>query len=164
MPRKWLGEAAPIPRDSVYARIEEAIETYRRLGAEIVDIELPMAELGVPVYYVVALCRSQLQPVPLRRRSLRSPRCRTTLTSLDMIKKSRDEGFGPEPKRRILIGTYVLSHGYYDAYYIKAQQVRRLIAEEFDHIFAENCDVIAARSLPMLLSASTTRAIRFLFT
>ena len=56
-----------------------------------------------------------------------------------MIKKSRDEGFGPEPKRRILIGTYVLSHGYYDAYYIKAQQVRRLIAEEFDHIFAENC-------------------------
>ena len=73
---------------------------------------------------------------------------------LDMIKKSRDEGFGPEPKRRILIGTYVLSHGYYDAYYIKAQQVRRLIAEEFDHIFAENCDVIAA-------PVSTDAAFRF---
>ena len=71
-----------------------------------------------------------------------------------MIKKSRDEGFGPEPKRRILIGTYVLSHGYYDAYYIKAQQVRRLIAEEFDHLFAENCDVIAA-------PVSTDAAFRF---
>ncbi len=82
---------------------------------------------------------------------------------LDMIKRSRD-GFGSEPKRRILIGTYVLSHGYYDAYYIKAQQVRRLIAQEFDNTFKTAATSSSVRSLQMPHSVLMTKAIRFLCT
>lgn len=111
MPRKWLGEGLdPELRTS----IEEAIETYRRLGAEIVDIELPMAELGVPVYYVVA-CAEASSNLSRFDGVRYGHRAADYTDIVDMIKKSRNEGFGAEPKRRIMIGTYVLSHGYYDA-------------------------------------------------
>ena len=125
----------------VESAIRTALDTYRGLGATLVDISLPNAELGIPVYYVVAPaeCSSNLSRFDGVRYGHRAKNY-SDLT--DMIKKSRAEGLGPEPKRRILIGAYVLSHGYYDAYYIKAQQVRRLIADEFREAF-RLCDVIA---------------------
>ncbi len=121
--------------------VRGALETYRSMGATLVDISLPNAELGIPVYYVVAPaeCSSNLSRFDGVRYGHRA---KDHGDLADMIKRSRAEGFGPEPKRRILIGTYVLSHGYYDAYYIKAQQVRRLIANEFQQAFTQ-CDVIA---------------------
>ena len=121
--------------------VRGALETYRSMGATLVDISLPNAELGIPVYYVVAPaeCSSNLSRFDGVRYGHRA---KEHGDLADMIKRSRAEGFGAEPKRRILIGTYVLSHGYYDAYYIKAQQVRRLIADEFQRAFAQ-CDVIA---------------------
>lgn len=133
VPRKWLGEGLD---PELRASIENAIETYRRLGAEIVDIELPMAELGVPVYYVVACAEASSNLS--RFDGVRYGHRATEYSDIvDMIKKSRNEGFGSEPKRRIMIGTYVLSHGYYDAYYLKAQRVRRLIAREFHETFKQ---------------------------
>jgi len=125
----------------VESAVRAALDTYRTLGATLVEISLPNAELGIPVYYVVAPaeCSSNLSRFDGVRYGHRA-RAYGDLT--DMIKKSRAEGLGPEPKRRILIGAYVLSHGYYDAYYIKAQQVRRLIADEFQAAFRQ-CDVIA---------------------
>ena len=133
VPRKWLD---PELKQS----LDEAIETYRRMGAEIVDIELPMAELGVPVYYVVA-CAEASSNLSRFDGVRYGHRAKDYTDILDMIKKSRNEGFGAEPKRRIMIGTYVLSHGYYDAYYLKAQKVRRLIANEFHETF-KKVDVI----------------------
>ena len=126
-----------------------------KMAKEIDELKLQLekADLGVPVYYIIAPAEASSNLG--RFDGVRyGHRAQNYTDLLDMIKKSRDEGFGPEPKRRILIGTYVLSHGYYDAYYIKAQQVRRLIAEEFDHLFAENCAVIAA-------PVSTDAAFRF---
>jgi aspartyl-tRNA(Asn)/glutamyl-tRNA(Gln) amidotransferase subunit A len=107
----------------------------------LVEVSLPNAELGIPVYYVVAPaeCSSNLSRFDGVRYGHRAA-SHGDLTNMN--KKSRAEGFGDEPKRRILIGTYVLSHGYYDAYYIKAQQVRRIIADEFQRAF-RGCDVIA---------------------
>lgn len=133
--------------------IEEAIETYRRLGAEIVDIELPMAELGVPVYYVVA-CAEASSNLSRFDGVRYGHRAADYTDIVDMIKKSRNEGFGAEPKRRIMIGTYVLSHGYYDAYYLKAQKVRRLIAKEFHETF-KKVDVIIS---PVTAGTPTTSA------
>ena len=121
--------------------VREALAEYARLGANLVDISLPNAALGIPVYYVIAPaeCSSNLSRFDGIRYGHRAER----YADLDdMIKKSRAEGFGPEPQRRILIGTYVLSHGYYDAYYIQAQKVRRIIADEFQQAFRA-CDVIA---------------------
>lgn len=137
VPRKWMEKVAPGLKQS----LEAALQQYESLGATIVDIELPKAELGVPVYYIIAPAEasSNLSRFDGVRYGHRAEDYHDLL---DMIKRSRDEGFGPEPKRRILIGTYVLSHGYYDAYYIKAQQVRRLIAQEFDATFKNLCDVI----------------------
>jgi aspartyl-tRNA(Asn)/glutamyl-tRNA(Gln) amidotransferase subunit A len=131
VPRKWLGEGLD---PELRASIEEALSIYKKLGAEIVDVELPAAELGVPVYYVVACAEASanLERFDGVRYGHRAAEYEGIA---DMIKKSRNEGFGPEPKRRIMIGTYVLSHGYYDAYYLKAQKVRRLIAEEFHRAF-----------------------------
>lgn len=131
VPRKWIGEGVD---PELRAAIEEALAVYRRLGAEIVDIELPMAELGVPVYYVVA-CAEASSNLSRFDGVRYGHRAADYTDIVDMIKKSRNEGFGPEPKRRIMIGTYVLSHGYYDAYYLKAQKVRRLIAREFHETF-----------------------------
>ena len=138
VPKEFFGAGL---QPDVEAAVREALEEYQRLGAELVDVSLPNAELGIPVYYVVAPaeCSSNLSRFDGVRYGHRA-RDYGDLT--DMIMKSRAEGFGPEPKRRILIGTYVLSHGYYDAYYIKAQQVRRLIADEFQRAF-QQCDVIA---------------------
>ena len=139
VPRAWFtGELDP----EVAAAIEKVLEEYRSQGAEIVDIELPNAGLGVSVYYVVACAEasSNLSRFDGVRYGYRA---KDYTDIQDMIKKSRNEGFGAEPKRRILIGTYVLSHGYYDAYYIKAQKVRRLIAREFDAAF-EKVDLIVS--------------------
>ena len=128
-------------RPDVETAVRAALEELRRLGATLLDIELPNAPLGIPVYYVVAPAEasSNLSRFDGVRYGHRA-RVFDDLT--DMIKKSRAEGFGPEPKRRILVGTYVLSHGYYDAYYLKASKVRRLIAEDFQRAF-QQCDIIA---------------------
>jgi aspartyl-tRNA(Asn)/glutamyl-tRNA(Gln) amidotransferase subunit A len=138
VPKEFFGAGL---QPDVEAAVRTALDEYRRLGAELVEVSLPNAELGIPVYYVVAPaeCSSNLSRFDGVRYGHRA---KSFGDLTDMIKKSRAEGFGPEPKRRILIGTYVLSHGYYDAYYIKAQQVRRLIADEFQRAFQE-CDIIA---------------------
>lgn len=138
VPKEFFGSGL---RPDVEKPVREALEVYVKLGARIKEISLANARLGIPVYYVIAPaeCSSNLS----RFDGVRfGHRARKFSDLGDMVKKSRAEGFGPEPKRRVLIGTYVLSHGYYDAYYIKAQQVRRLIAEEFRRAFQE-CDVIA---------------------
>ena len=131
VPRKWLGDGLdPELRESIL----NAIDFYRSEGMEIVDIDLPMAELGVPVYYVVA-CAEASSNLSRFDGVRYGHRAKDYTDIVDMIKKSRNEGLGSEPKRRIMIGTYVLSHGYYDAYYLKAQRVRRLISEEFQRVF-----------------------------
>ncbi len=126
--------------------IEAAIEKYRSLGATTVEVSLPNQALAVPVYYVLAPAEasSNLSRYDGVRYGFRAPQY-TDL--LDMYKKTRAQGFGAEVKRRILVGTYVLSHGYYDAYYLKAQKIRRLIARDFTEAFAR-CDVIMGPASP----------------
>ena len=125
----------------VEVAVRAALAEYEKLGARLVPISLPNAELGIPVYYVIAPAEASSNLA--RFDGVRYGHRATQFSDInDMIRKSRAEGFGDEPKRRILIGTYVLSHGYYDAYFIKAMKVRRLIADEFRQAFAE-CDVIA---------------------
>ncbi|HUD26119.1 MAG TPA: Asp-tRNA(Asn)/Glu-tRNA(Gln) amidotransferase subunit GatA [Burkholderiaceae bacterium] len=138
VPAQFFGQGL---QPDVEAAVRTAIEQYRQLGASLIDVELPNAPLGIPVYYVVAPAEasSNLSRFDGVRYGHRASRF-DDLT--DMIKKSRAEGFGPEPRRRILVGTYVLSHGYYDAYYLKASKVRRLIAEDFRRAF-QVCDLIA---------------------
>jgi aspartyl-tRNA(Asn)/glutamyl-tRNA(Gln) amidotransferase subunit A len=138
VPREFFGAGL---QPDVEKAVREALEQYRRLGATLVDISLPSAELGIPVYYVIAPaeCSSNLSRFDGVRYGHRA---RDYADLTDMIRKSRAEGLGAEPKRRILIGAYVLSHGYYDAYYIQAQKVRRLIADEFQRAFTQ-CDLIA---------------------
>ncbi|MCU0951981.1 MAG: Asp-tRNA(Asn)/Glu-tRNA(Gln) amidotransferase subunit GatA [Burkholderiaceae bacterium] len=137
VPREFFGDGL---QPDVEAAVREALREYQRLGATLVDISLPNAALGIPVYYVIAPaeCSSNLSRFDGVRFGHRAGQYADLA---DMIKKSRAEGFGPEPKRRILVGTYVLSHGYYDAYFIKAMQVRRIIADEFQRAFTQ-CDVI----------------------
>jgi aspartyl-tRNA(Asn)/glutamyl-tRNA(Gln) amidotransferase subunit A len=126
--------------------MEAAIDEYEKLGAKIVEISLPNSKLSVPVYYVLAPAEasSNLSRFDGVRYGYRAPEY-TDLT--DMYEKSRAQGFGTEVKRRIMIGTYVLSHGYYDAYYIKAQRIRRLIAQDFVEAFRK-CDVIMGPTAP----------------
>lgn len=133
VPRKWFANGL----DSELAEsIEDVIRTYESLGATIVDIDLPTVDLGVPVYYVVACAEASSNLS--RYDGVRYGHRAATYTDIqDMIKRSRSEGLGAEPQRRIMIGTYVLSHGYYDAYYIKAQRVRRLIANELNGVFKD---------------------------
>lgn len=138
VPRSWMGEGLD---DEVRRAIDGVLDFYRQEGAEIVDVDLQMARLGVPVYYVVA-CAEASSNLSRFDGVRYGHRAKDYTDILDMMKKSRDEGFGPEPKRRIMIGTYVLSHGYYDAYYLKAQRVRRLIAREFHDVFTR-VDAIA---------------------
>ena len=130
----------------VAAAVEAALVELRALGATTVDIDLPMVRHAVAVYYVIAPAEasSNLSRFDGVRYGHRAKRY-TDLT--DMYCRTRAEGFGAEVKRRILVGTYVLSHGYYDAYYLKAQQVRRLIAQDFLRAFGE-CDVIAGPTAP----------------
>lgn len=131
VPRAWMGEGLD---KEVLASINGVIDSYKQMGAEIIDIDLPMAKLGVPVYYVVA-CAEASSNLSRFDGVRYGHRAAEYTDIVDMMKRSRNEGFGPEPKRRIMIGTYVLSHGYYDAYYLKAQRVRRLIANEFHETF-----------------------------
>jgi aspartyl-tRNA(Asn)/glutamyl-tRNA(Gln) amidotransferase subunit A len=138
VPKEFFGEGL---QPDVEKAVREALAEYVRHGAQLVEISLPNAALGIPVYYVIAPaeCSSNLSRFDGVRYGHRAERYGDLD---DMIKKSRAEGFGPEPRRRILIGAYVLSHGYYDAYYIQAQKVRRIIADEFQQAFRQ-CDIIA---------------------
>ena len=138
VPKEFFGTGL---QPDVEAAVRTALAEYERIGAKLVPISLPNAELGIPVYYVIAPAEASSNLA--RFDGVRYGHRAAKYSDLkDMIRKSRAEGFGDEPKRRILIGTYVLSHGYYDAYFIKAMKVRRLIANEFQRAFAE-CDVIA---------------------
>lgn len=131
---------------NVGAVIESAIAEYKKLGAEIVEISLPNTGLSIPVYYVLAPAEASSNLS--RYDGVRYGHRAAEYTDLmDMYCKSRAEGFGAEVKRRILIGTYVLSAGYYDAYYLKAQQIRRLIAQDFVEAFKQ-CDVIMGPAAP----------------
>ncbi|NMM08377.1 Asp-tRNA(Asn)/Glu-tRNA(Gln) amidotransferase subunit GatA [Polaromonas sp.] len=130
----------------VLAAVRGALAEFEKLGATLVDVSLPLTELSIPVYYVIAPAEassnlSRFDGVRYGHRAAHYG----DLT--DMYKKSRSEGFGLEATRRIMIGTYVLSHGYYDAYYLKAQKIRRLIAQDFQTAFAQ-CDVIAGPVSP----------------
>jgi aspartyl-tRNA(Asn)/glutamyl-tRNA(Gln) amidotransferase subunit A len=143
LPKEFFAEgAAP----GVVKAVEAAVAEFRKLGCETVEVSLPNMKLSVPVYYVLAPAEasSNLARYDGVRYGYRAPEY-TDL--LDLYKKTRAQGFGAEVKRRILIGTYVLSHGYYDAYYIQAQRVRRLIARDFAEVF-KRCDVIMGPTSP----------------
>jgi len=143
LPEEFFAEgAAP----GVVKAVESAVAEFRKLGCETVEVSLPNMKLSVPVYYVLAPAEasSNLARYDGVRYGYRAPEYADLL---DLYKKTRSQGFGPEVKRRILIGTYVLSHGYYDAYYIQAQRVRRLIARDFTEVF-KRCDVIMGPTSP----------------
>ena len=143
LPREYFGEG--IAAD-VAAAVADAVGTLRALGATSGDITLPAVKHSVPVYYVIAPAEASSNLS--RFDGVRYGHRAADYTDLmDMYKKSRGEGFGAEVKRRILVGTYVLSHGYYDAYYLKAQQVRRLIADDIQRAFAQS-DVIVGPTEP----------------
>ena len=143
LPREYFGEGIA---DDVAAATREAVAELQGLGATAVELELPAVKYSVPVYYVIAPAEasSNLSRFDGVRYGHRAEHYGDLM---DMYKKSRAEGFGAEVKRRILVGTYVLSHGYYDAYYLKAQQVRRLIADDFQRAFTR-CDVILGPTAP----------------
>ena len=143
VPQEFFGEGlAPDVRTAVDA----ALAQYQQLGATLVPITLPRTELSIPVYYVIAPAEassnlSRFDGVKFGHRAAQHG----DLT--DMYKKTRAEGFGDEVKRRIMIGAYVLSHGYYDAYYLQAQKIRRMIADDFQQAFGQ-CDLIAGPVAP----------------
>lgn len=143
LPREYFGEGLD---PAVAASIESAIEVYKGLGARIVEITLPNTALAVPTYYVVAPaeCSSNLSRFDGVRFGYR---CQEPQDLEDLYKRSRGEGFGPEVKRRIMIGTYALSAGYYDAYYLQAQKTRQLISDDFRQAF-EGVDVIMGPTTP----------------
>ena len=143
VPRSWFSDKL---NEEVRGAIDKVIAFYSDHGAVIVDMDLPVARLGVPVYYVVACAEasSNLSRYDGIRYGYRAKDCHTMD---ELIRRSRNEGLGAEPKRRIMIVNYVLSHGYYDAYYLKAQKVRRLIADEFHKAFAD-VDVIISPVAP----------------
>ncbi|HNC41039.1 MAG TPA: Asp-tRNA(Asn)/Glu-tRNA(Gln) amidotransferase subunit GatA [Nitrosomonas sp.] len=132
--------------DEVAYAVKQAIDEYQKLGANIIEVSLPNAKLSIPVYYVIAPAEasSNLSRFDGVRYGYRAEQY---INLDDMYKKTRAQGFGQEVKRRILIGTYVLSHGYYDAYYIKAQKLRRLIANDFTDVFKQ-CDVLMGPTTP----------------
>ncbi|MGE0496693.1 MAG: Asp-tRNA(Asn)/Glu-tRNA(Gln) amidotransferase subunit GatA [Ramlibacter sp.] len=130
----------------VRAAVDGALREYEKLGAKLVPISLPRTRLSIPVYYIIAPAEassnlSRFDGVKFGHRA-------TQYADLnDMYRKTRAEGFGDEVKRRIMTGTYVLSHGYYDAYYLQAQKIRRMIADDFQQAFAQ-CDLIAGPVAP----------------
>jgi aspartyl-tRNA(Asn)/glutamyl-tRNA(Gln) amidotransferase subunit A len=143
MPKEYFG--AGIDADVADA-MRAALAEFRTLGATTVELTLPNIDLSVPVYYVIAPAEASSNLA--RFDGVRYGHRATKYADLtDMYKKTRAEGFGAEVKRRILVGTYVLSHGYYDAYYLKAQQVRRLIADGFQRAYRQ-CDVIMGPTAP----------------
>jgi aspartyl-tRNA(Asn)/glutamyl-tRNA(Gln) amidotransferase subunit A len=126
--------------------VRGALAELEKLGASLVDVNLPRTELSIPVYYIIAPAEAssnlgRFDGVKFGHRAEHFS------DLMDMYKKTRAEGFGPEVKRRIMIGTYVLSHGYYDAYYLQAQKLRRMIAEDFQTCF-KTCDLIAGPVAP----------------
>ena len=143
IPEEFFGDGlAPDVRSAVDAALRE----YEKLGAKLVPISLPRTELSIPVYYIIAPAEassnlSRFDGVKFGHRA------KDYTDLVDMYKKTRAEGFGDEVKRRIMIGTYVLSHGYYDAYYLQAQKIRRMIADDFQNAFKE-CDLIAGPVAP----------------
>jgi aspartyl-tRNA(Asn)/glutamyl-tRNA(Gln) amidotransferase subunit A len=143
LPREFFAEGLSA---DVAQAVEAAIAAYRKLGATTVDISLPNMKLSVPAYYVIAPAEasSNLSRFDGVRYGWRAPQYGDLA---DMYCKSRAQGFGAEVKRRILIGTYVLSHGYYDAYYLQAQRIRRLIARDFVEAFRQ-CDLIMGPTSP----------------
>lgn len=143
LPKEYFGEGLAA---DVRAAVDAALKQYEALGATLVPVSLPKTELSIPVYYVIAPAEasSNLSRFDGARFGHRASEYRDLL---DMYKKSRAEGFGPEVKRRILVGTYVLSHGYYDAYYLQAQKIRRIIAQDFQEAF-KSCDVIMGPVAP----------------
>lgn len=143
LPRQFFGEGLdPAVADAVQAAVREL----EKLGARVVEIDLPTSQLSVAAYYVIAPaeCSSNLSRFDGVRFGYR---CEQPRDLADLYQRSRSEGFGEEVKRRIMIGTYALSAGYYDAYYLQAQKVRRLIKNDFARAFAE-CDVIAGPTSP----------------
>jgi aspartyl-tRNA(Asn)/glutamyl-tRNA(Gln) amidotransferase subunit A len=143
IPKEFFGEGLSA---DVRTAIDAALKEYEKLGAKLVPITLPRTELSIPVYYIIAPAEassnlSRFDGVKFGHRA-------DKFTDLaDMYKKTRAQGFGDEVKRRIMIGTYVLSHGYYDAYYLQAQKIRRMIADDFQNAF-KDCDVIAGPVAP----------------
>jgi aspartyl-tRNA(Asn)/glutamyl-tRNA(Gln) amidotransferase subunit A len=143
VPKEFFGEGLAA---DVRGEIDAALKQYEKLGAKRVEISLPRTELSIPVYYIIAPAEassnlSRFDGVKFGHRAKQYG------DLMDMYKKTRAEGFGDEVKRRIMIGTYVLSHGYYDAYYLQAQKIRRLIADDFQQAFRQ-CDVIAGPVAP----------------
>jgi aspartyl-tRNA(Asn)/glutamyl-tRNA(Gln) amidotransferase subunit A len=143
LPREFFPAALAADVDRA---VRAALSELEKLGATLVDVSLPRTELSIPVYYIIAPAEassnlSRFDGVKFGHRAAQYS------DLLDMYKKTRAEGFGPEVKRRIMIGTYVLSHGYYDAYYLQAQKLRRMIADDFQACF-QRCDVIAGPVAP----------------
>jgi aspartyl-tRNA(Asn)/glutamyl-tRNA(Gln) amidotransferase subunit A len=143
LPREFFPAALAADVDRA---VRAALSELEKLGATLVDVSLPRTELSIPVYYIIAPAEassnlSRFDGVKFGHRATQYS------DLLDMYKKTRAEGFGPEVKRRIMIGTYVLSHGYYDAYYLQAQKLRRMIADDFQACF-QRCDVIAGPVAP----------------
>ena len=143
LPKQFFGAGCS---DDVLSAVRAALAEYEKLGAILVEVDLPLTELSIPVYYVIAPAEASSNLS--RFDGVRYGHRAAMYGDLnDMYKKSRSEGFGDEATRRIMIGTYVLSHGYYDAYYLKAQKIRRLIAEDFQKAFKQ-CDIIAGPVSP----------------
>ncbi len=143
LPKEFFGDGCD---PEVMRLVEAAIAEYRKLGAETVEISLPNMKLSVPAYYVIAPAEASSNLS--RFDGVRYGHRAAEYANLDeMYSRSRAEGFGAEVKRRILIGAYVLSHGYYDAYYLQAQRIRRLIADDFVAAFRQ-CDVIMGPTSP----------------
>ena len=143
IPAEFFGEGLA---DDVRAAVQTSLGTLEQLGAKLVPISLPRTELSIPVYYIIAPAEassnlSRFDGVKFGHRA------RQYADLVDMYRKTRAEGFGDEVKRRIMIGTYVLSHGYYDAYYLQAQRIRRMIADDFQQAF-KVCDLIAGPVAP----------------
>jgi len=143
VPNEFFGDGLT---PDVRAAIDASLHEYEKLGARLVPISLPRTELSIPVYYIIAPAEassnlSRFDGVKFGHRA------KDYGDLLDMYKKTRAQGFGDEVKRRIMIGAYVLSHGYYDAYYLQAQKIRRMIADDFQSAFAQ-CDVIAGPAAP----------------
>ena len=143
LPKEYFGEGLEA---GVAAAVEAAVEEFRSLGAEVKEVSLPNTHLAVPAYYVVAPaeCSSNLSRFDGVRFGYR---CEDPKDLTDLYERSRGEGFGPEVQRRIMVGTYALSAGYYDAYYLKAQKVRRLISNDFRRAF-EEVDLILGPTSP----------------
>jgi aspartyl-tRNA(Asn)/glutamyl-tRNA(Gln) amidotransferase subunit A len=143
LPKEFFGDGCDA---EVMTAVQAAIAEYRKLGATTVEVSLPNSHLSVPAYYVIAPAEasSNLSRFDGVRYGYRAPEYGNLD---DMYMKSRAQGFGEEVKRRIMIGAYVLSHGYYDAYYLQAQRIRRLIANDFVEAF-KSCDVIMGPTSP----------------